>query len=79
MIFTDPRFRSPSALGASYGDALTDYTASPVSSVVGLAVNGAFGYLAWYLWRHKHPIWAAFFGLGAVAGASFNIYKLASR
>lgn len=38
-------------------------TARQITWVIG--VIGAL--LAVWLWRRKHPIWAAFFGLGALA------------
>jgi hypothetical protein len=75
MLFPDPRLRSPTALGDAASD-LEAYNASPVSAVVGLTVNGLFAAVSWYLWKHKHPVWAALFGLSAVGGAGYNIYKL---
>lgn len=64
---------------AGFGDALDDYNASPVSSVVGLTLNAGFGWLSWYLWKHQHPVWAVILGAGAVGGAGYNLYRLTSQ
>lgn len=74
--YFDPAVHAEQRRLAGFSDAFTDYNASPISSIAGLAVNAGFGYAAWYLWQHDHQVWGGLLGALAVSGAAYNVYRL---